>query len=188
MVKYLVILWNISSFFIILNMKTLKNILILVLTVSIGISVDNAQTSKSDKKAAKQALIRKSIEAQNYTFEANYVLPQRGGGHILTSEYDLRVTKDSVISYLPFFGRLYFDPPTGPNEGGIKFTSTKFKYEIKDKKKGGWEINIKPSDVKNLDRLLLNVSVDGYATLSVTSINRDFITFDGFIREDTKNK
>jgi len=168
------------------NMKTLRNILILLLTVSIGISVANAQTTKKEKQAAKEAAIKKSIEAKNYTFEANYVLPQRGGGHVLTSEYDLRITKDSVISYLPFFGRLYFDPPTGPNDGGIKFTSTKFSYVVKDKKKGGWEITIKPSDVKNLDRVLLNISVDGYATLSVTSINRDFITFDGYIREDPK--
>lgn len=167
-------------------MKTLRNILILLLVVAVGSPFANAQISKSDKKAAKEAAIKKSIEARHYTFDANYVLPQRGGGHVLTSEYDLRVTRDSVISFLPFFGRLYFDPPTGPNEGGIKFTSTKFSYDVKDKKKGGWEITIKPTDAKNINSLLLNISADGYASLSVTSNNRDFITFDGYLKEESK--
>jgi hypothetical protein len=109
-------------------------------------------------------------------------LPQRGGGRQLTSDYELRVTPDSVISFLPYFGQAYFDVPYGATDGGIKFTSTKFTYEVKAKKKGGWEISIKPADVKNLDRLFLNISADGYASLSVNSTNRDFITFDGYIK------
>ncbi len=109
-------------------------------------------------------------------------MPQRGGGKQLTSEYDLRVTPDSVISFLPYFGRAYFDVPYGGGDGGLKFTSTRFTYEVKEKKKGGWEISIVPSDVKNLSRLLLYISPDGYASLSVNSINRDFITFDGYLK------
>jgi hypothetical protein len=168
-------------------MKTLKNFLFLLLIVGAGMNVANAQNVKSNKKAAKEAAIKSQVDARHYTFEATYVLPQRGGGKTLTSsDYDLRVTKDSVIAYLPYYGRAYFDVPYGGADGGLKFTSTKFSYDVKDKKKGGWEITIKPTDAKNINSLLLNISADGYASLSVTSNNRDFITFDGFIREDTK--
>lgn len=163
-------------------MTNLKNLLILVLIVSSGLSFASAQTTKKDKKAAKEATIKSNVDARNYTFLATYMLPQRGGGKTLTSEYDLRVTKDSVIAFLPYYGRAYFDVPYGGADGGIKFTSTKFSYELKDRKKGGWEITIKPTDVRNIDRLILNISTDGYASLSVTSTNRDFITFDGYLK------
>jgi glutamate dehydrogenase/leucine dehydrogenase len=123
-------------------MKTLKNNVILLLILVIGIGA-NAQTKK-DKKPTKEAYVKIRMDAKRYTFLANYVLPQRGGGRQLTSEYDLRVTPDSVISFLPYFGRAYFDVPYGGGDGGIKFTSTKFTYEAKEKKKGGWEISIRP--------------------------------------------
>jgi hypothetical protein len=163
-------------------MKTLKIILIFLLIAGAGLNIVNAQSSSKDKKTTKVAAIKKNVESKRYTFLANYVLPQRGGGRQLTSEYDLRVTPDSVISFLPYFGRAYFDVPYGGGDGGIKFTSTKFSYEVKEKKKGGWEITIIPSDVKNLNRLFLSISSDGYASLSVNSANRDFITFDGYLK------
>jgi hypothetical protein len=163
-------------------MKTLRNILALLLIVAAGLNSADAQTTKKDKKAAKEAAIKKNIDERHYTFMANYVLPQRGGARQLTSEYDLRVTKDSVISFLPYFGRAYFDVPYNATDGGIKFTSTKFDYKVTDKKKGGWEITIKPTDVKNLNSLILYISTDGYASLSVSSSNRDYITFDGFLK------
>ena len=163
-------------------MKTLKIILVFLLIAGTGLSIAIAQSSSKDKKAAKVAAIKKNVDSKRYTFLANYVLPQRGGGKQLTSEYDLRVTPDSVISFLPYFGRAYFDVPYGGADGGLKFTSTKFTYEVKEKKKGGWEITIIPSDVKNLSRLSLSISSDGYASLSVNSANRDFITFDGYLK------
>ena len=169
-------------------MKNLKTIFILVLTVSTGLSVATAQTTRKDKKAAKEAAIKTNVESQNYTFEATYVLPQGAGGHQLTSDYDVRVTKDSVISFLPYFGRAYFDVPYGSADNGIKFTSTKFDYKVTQKRKGGWEIIIKPSDVKNIQNLMIDISSDGYATLSVRSFNRDYITFNGYLKEpDRRN-
>jgi len=164
-------------------MKTLKNFIVLLLIVGAGLNIASAQNTKSAKKAAKEMAVKGKINGQRYTFLANYMLPQRGSGKSLTDNYDLRVTKDSVIAFLPYYGRAYYDVPYGGADGGIKFTSTKFSYEVKDKKKGGWEITIKPNDVKNTNRLLLNISTDGYASLSVTSSNRDFITFDGYIKE-----
>lgn len=161
-------------------MKTLRNMMILLILCT-GSQTVNAQTSKEDKKAAKLAEIKSSVEAKRYTFVADYVIPQRGGSHQLTTEYDLRVTPDSVISYLPYFGRAYSDVGYGSSEGGIKFTSTKFEYSAKDKKKGGWEITITPKDAKNINRLVLTISTDGYASLSVNSINRDYISFNGHL-------
>jgi hypothetical protein len=165
-------------------MKALKSILILILTVSIGTATTYAQTTKKDKKAARLATIKTSVEARKYTFMANYVVPQRGGGRALNDTYyDLRVTPDSVISYLPYFGRAYFDVPYASTDGGIKFTSTKFDYKVTNKKDGSWEITIKPGDVKNMNNITLSISQDGYATLGISTFNRDYISFYGNLKE-----
>jgi len=167
-------------------MKTMKNLFILLLIVSAGLSAASAQTSTKDKKAAKVAAIKSNIESKRYTFLANEMIPQSGGSKQLDYGYDLRITPDSVISFLPYFGRAYFDAPYNPTDGGIKFTSTNFDYKVAEKKKGGWEITIKPKDVKNLTSIVLYVSPNGYASLSVTSFNRDFITFYGDLKEKEK--
>ena len=163
-------------------MKTLRNIFVLLLIVSAGSIAARAQSSSKDKKAAKLEAIKSNVDTKNYTFIADYVLPQGGSSKQLTSEYDLRITPDSVISFLPYFGRAYFDIPYNPNDGGIKFTSTKFDYKVTEKKKGGWEITINPKDVKDLSRMILDISADGYASLAVTSTNRDFISYNGFLK------
>ncbi|HEX3385185.1 MAG TPA: DUF4251 domain-containing protein [Mucilaginibacter sp.] len=164
-------------------MKTLRYMMIMVLMVSAGSVTVNAQTTNSDKKATKVAAVKHSIESKHYTFIADYAIPMRGGQKQLTSLYDLRITPDSVIAFLPYFGRAYFDVPYNPTEDGIKFATAKFGYQAVNKKHGGWEITINPKDVKNLERLILYVSPDGYASLSVTSVNRDFISFDGYLKQ-----
>ena len=161
-------------------MKNLRNLFILVLIVSTGLNTAIAQTKS--KKQIKEERISAMVKAKKYIFLANYVLPQRGGSRQLTSDYDLRVTPDSVISYLPYFGQAYFDVAYNNQDNGIKFTSTKFSYEVTEKKKGGWEITIKPSDVKNMSRLILSISSDGYASLGVYTVNRDYIDFNGYLK------
>jgi len=162
-------------------MKTLRYLCILVLIVGAGLNTTFAQNSKKDKKAEKEATIKKNVDGQNYTFTANYVLPQRGGGKQLTETYyDLKVNKDSVIAFLPYYGRAYFDVPYN-GDTGMKFTSTKFSYSVKPKRKG-WEVTIIPRDAKNIDKVMLNISPDGYATLSINSTNRDFISYDGYLK------
>lgn len=169
-------------------MKTLKKIAILLAFVFIGINMVSAQNTRKDRKAAHVAEIKGLIESQNFVFDANFVNPSRGSGRSLTSEYDLTVTKDTIIAYLPYFGRAYTAPPYGSIEGGIKFTNTHFTYAMKPGKKSGWAITIKPtnkniSDWRDVQSMYLTISEDGYASLQVISSNREPISFNGTIEK-----
>jgi len=167
-----------------LIMKTLVKIYVIIIAlVCITKTVSAQQTTKQAKAAAKAAAVKGKIDAQSYTFKAEYALPMRGGQRYLTSEYDLRVTKDSVIAYLPYFGRVYMSAPLTPEENGIMFTSTKFDYKVSPKKKGGWLITIAPANVKYVNKLMLDVSPNGAASLNVTSNFRDVINFTGYMKE-----
>jgi len=152
-----------------------------------------AQDSKEDKKAAKAAKVKGMVDSVHYVFKATNARPQRGGSKQLTSDYDVRVVKDTVKTFLPYFGRSFVAPAPGSTEGGIKFTTTNFSYTSTQNKKGGWDIVIKPKDKnvtdwRDVDQLTFNISTSGYATLRVISSNRDAISFDGYIESAKAHK
>jgi hypothetical protein len=167
-------------------MKVLKIGLFMVLGLVAFVPITKAQQTRKEKRADKEAQMKTVLDSRNFTFTAQQANPMRGGSINLTSDYDFKVVSDSLIAYLPYFGRAYV-APMDPTDGGIRFTSTKFSY-VSNFKKSGFEILMKPTDTKDVRQMVLNVSLDGYATLSVISQNRDPITFYGMVEENKKPK
>lgn len=121
-----------------------------------------------------------AVEEHRYVFRARAAQPLRGRTIQLNSVYDLRVTKDSVIAFLPYFGRSY-TAPIDPTAGGINFTSTDFEYHQAAGDRGGWTIEIKPNDAQGVRQLFLSISEGGNGSLQVTSNNRQSISFTGTV-------
>jgi hypothetical protein len=138
-------------------------------------------------RAQKAVPVADLINTQDYRFVAQSALPMGRPTRQLTGDYDLVVTKDTVIADLPYFGRAY-SAPIGSDAGGIIFTSTKFDYAVTPTKKGGWDIAIKPKDARDVTQLYLHVSSKGYADLRVTSINRQSISFNGEVRKRKRGR
>jgi len=164
-------------------MKRLIKLFAAAVLVLAFIHVAIAQT-RQEKKAAEQAAIKNMVENNNFSFVADYALPMTGGSRQLTSIYDLKITGDSVIAFLPYYGQAYLAPSPGETEGGIKFATTQFRYQKSAEKKGGWEIVITPTnrDISNwrdVQQMRLDISKDGFASLYVNSSNRDPISFQG---------
>jgi len=142
--------------------------------------VTSAQSKTEDKKAAKLAAIKNMVESQNYIFKAQSASPMGGRVRQLTSDYDVKVTKENIVSYLPYFGRAY-SAPIDPTKGGIQFTSKNFDYTLTPGKKDGWSALIKPKDYSDVQQMTLTISSTGYASLQVTSTNRQPISFNGTV-------
>jgi len=68
------------------------------------------------------------------------------------------------------------------------FTTSKFEYLKEDNKKDGWDVTITPKDAADVQKLYLHISSNGYATLQVTSTNRQSISFSGYIEENRQPK
>ncbi|WP_432712004.1 DUF4251 domain-containing protein [Pedobacter sp.] len=173
-------------------MKTLKNYMVAVMSILCIPAF--AQTDK--------ATTEKIIENQDFVFVATTAMPlssqdvsailyklnspnSSGAINLSGSRYDLVVKKDSVVAYLPFYGRSY-SANLDPNEAGIKFNSKSFSYEKTKRKKGGWNIVIVPKDVKDHQKMTLYVTESGYATLNVMNNNRQPISFNGYLMEAKK--
>ena len=100
-------------------MRTKKQIFMLLLALLVGIPTLSAQQSKKEKKEQKKEAVMKLIESENYKIDVNTAMPMRGRSIPLTSSYSLTIRNDSVISYLPYYGRAYSIPYGGGD--GLNF-------------------------------------------------------------------
>lgn len=164
-------------------MRILHTISVLTLVCS-AMACSTAQPAASGSGDDIKAI----VPARTYVFRAQSVLPMSGRTRQVTGDgYELIVSKDTVNSYLPYFGRAY-SAPIDPSRGGVEFISTNFEYNEAPRKDGGWEITIKPRDNRDVQQMFLSVSENGYASLQVTSNNRSPISYNGIITAESSRK
>lgn len=149
-----------------------------IVAMSLIVSFSNGQ--KPEKKSSTD--IESKIQSRSFEFVAESANPMRGRSIFLSPGYTFKVSPDSLVSYLPYYGRAY-QATIDPASAGIKFTSTDFEYMEKPRKKRGWEIQLRPKDVQNSPQIHLSVNPNGQASLRITSIDRESISFQGYIRQ-----
>ncbi len=140
----------------------------------------SCKTGDSLTKAEQKADIINKIESTDYTFVPRSANPMGGRSINLNYSYFLKVNKDTLKAYLPYFGRAYTAPYGG--DGGINIESTNFEYTIREKKKGEWDVDIKVKDDPKNYQLNLSLGDTGYGSLSVRDDTRQPISFFGTIQ------
>lgn len=163
------------------KLKNLKNqfamivtrILLIFMFIVAGATGIQAQSSGENAIAA-------AVAARQYQFEVTMIRPSKGGQRSMTGGYTLKLAHDTLSCDLPYMGRVY-QASMNSDDAGIKFRSTQFEYKTADRKKGGWNITIKPKDQRNVGAMNLTVFDDGSATLDVTSNDRQPISYSGHI-------
>lgn len=140
--------------------------------------VASCTTTKAQENVP--ADIKRIVESKNFVFKAEIAKPLRGGNMQLSSGYDLTINPASITAYLPFYGMAQ-TVPIEASDGGIKFTSTNFDYAV-DANSKAWKITIKTNDVSHVRQLFLTIFTNGTANLDVMNINRDDISFRGYVK------
>ncbi len=126
-------------------------------------------------------ITRQLIENRQFTFVATSVSPLRGNTKYLNEMYDVRVTGNTLVSSLPYFG--VAQTPAGATESGIKFTSSNFDYSFKQGNKNNFDIQVVFKDQAGTRQFHFLVFDNGNATLDVTSNFRDPISFSGYLKK-----
>ena len=139
-------------------MKTIRIIFSLLLITAMSMPTLSAQTKKEKKELKKQA-VEKLVTSGKYKINVNRALPARGRSVTLTSPYSVEIRNDSVISYLPYYGRAY-SIPYGGGEG------LNFKAPLTDYKEDKFDFSI-------------DVFSNGSSTIFVNMQNRQSISFQG---------
>jgi hypothetical protein len=122
---------------------------------------------------------REAILSDNWVFVAQTALPQGGRSRVLDSRYDVRLGRDTLNSFLPYFGRSFSGAGVMGNSNPLDFRSMKFTVDRQELKKGGWRVTIRPNDVQAVQSMTADLFDNGSASMNVTLTDRTPMTFQG---------
>ena len=156
--------------------RLLLSFLILMCTYS------NAQTAADQKKQDKNAQLKNMIDSKHFQFQALSATSMKGKTIQLSSEYYLKLNKDSLNVDLPYYGRSYTADYPG-TDVSVRFKSNQFSYSSDSTKKGGWEITIIPKNEPRANKIYMAVTSSGYCTVNIGSNTRQSISYYGYIKD-----
>lgn len=163
-------------------MKSVRFVLFLGIVLFWGGQSSFAQ-SKQEKKEQKEQAVKTVMESGRFTIDVNRAIPMKGRSVNLTSPYSLELRGDSVVSYLPYFGQAYSVPYGGGK--GLRFDAPISEYKLSYKKKGVAEIQFRARTDEDYYTFNISVFPTGSATIHVTPVNKQSITFYGEVAEKT---
>jgi hypothetical protein len=142
----------------------------------------DAQNGTDQEKMEKQAQLKSMIDSKHFQFHALSATSMKGKTVQLTSEYSLKLNKDSLNVDLPYYGRSYTADYPG-TDVSVRFKSNQFTYSSDSTKKGGWEITIIPKNESKANKIYMAVTSSGYCTVNISSNTRQSISYYGYIKE-----
>ena len=160
-------------------MKTSKLILLglICMIAAIPAAAQSRSESRSEKKARIERAVKEAIDSRKYKINVNRMQPMRGGSRTLTTDYSLKVSNDSVYSYLPYFGVAYNIPYGGGK--GLVFSEPITEYKTKELKKGRMQIDFKTRSEGDNYEYSLTIYPNGSTTIHVQASNRQSISYTG---------
>ncbi len=174
--------------------KKMKKLLKIVFAGSFALMLASCTSQSTVPSAKVEAL----LQAGEFTFMAERAnpmgndvvnilnsLPNTSSSQMLNLDYGytLQIKKDEVKAELPYFGRMY-TANMDPSKNSYRFTSKDFTFTENDGKNGSLMYNIVTKDLSNNAQLSLQVFKSGKAYLSVSSNDRQPISYDGYIKEN----
>ncbi len=158
-------------------------IIILILTAIPGFSqVQTERVNEIVKEPGRKKQTELLVDSREFIFHARMAMPSGSGAIDLTSHHSfVRFSPEMIESDMPFFGRAYSG--AGYGDTGLHFEGKPDEFTIK-KQKNNYQITARVKGETDFFRIHLSVTLKGYANLSISSNNRETMSFSGEIRED----
>ena len=159
------------------NMRKILITSVMALTAWVML-VGCATAEERAARAAEQAkAVKAALQERNYQIAVNRMYPSRGASKIVSSGYSVEVRNDSLISYLPYFGRAYDVPYGGGN--GLNFSAPIRNYKESQTKSDLRHIEIDVKNDEDTYLYTLDIFDNGSADINVRSRQREPISFSG---------
>ena len=157
-------------------------------------TVSKTSQKRSEQQTLKTQVIRQQVDAQHYEIRVRQAFPLGRSPLTFSESFSLTISGDSIISYLPYFGRVH-----GFANGGyyldywpdayiktykgkaLNFTGTIREYQatwLSDEKV---RISIIVETDEDVYQYEVDVFVNGSANIRVMSRKLDYISFSGEI-------
>ena len=132
---------------------------------------------RAEREAKIEKAVAKMLAERRYTVDVSMMYPKSGRAQNVTSNYSLEVRGDSLVSYLPYFGRGYSLPIGGGK--GLNFSAPIKNYHSEKGKKGRTRVEIQVDNTEDFLTYSLDIFPNGSTTIDVVSREREPITFSG---------
>lgn len=160
--------------------KILLLLSVVLLVVGCSTAMYNADGTKMTKeqiRAAKTQYVRDAIANRQFKINVDRMYPTRTPARHLSSLYSLEIKGDTIVSYLPYFGRAYNVPYGGGK--ALNFTGIMSYYEPRQARNDETIIEIGVENEEDIYVYQLSIFDNGNTDISVRSRNREYISFSG---------
>ncbi|NQU54524.1 MAG: DUF4251 domain-containing protein [Bacteroidetes bacterium] len=146
----------------------------------------NRKELKAEKKAQRIEEINNLLKIKTFVFNATNAQPMSGGSIPLNYFFNAEINGDSIKSYLPFYGVAYhveYGSRTSPFDFELPISNYLFEQDKK-----GYHIKFEVKNKMDVINFAFHISDLGYASLNITSTNRQVMSFYGTIEEIEKKE
>ena len=156
-------------------------ILLILVAISAAILLSGCATSeeKAAQMAELSANVTNALNNRDYKIAIDRMYPMRGSSRHVSFGYSVEVRNDTLISYLPYFGRAYNVPYGGGK--GLNFTAPIGSYQEFMKRNGQRHIEIGVSNEEDTYFYTIEVFDNGNSTVDVRARQRERISYSGHI-------
>lgn len=135
----------------------------------------------SEEKAAQMAElsanVTNALNSRDYKIAIDRMYPMRGSSRHVSYGYSVEVRNDTLISYLPYFGRAYNVPYGGGK--GLNFTAPIGNYQEFLKRNGQRHIEIGVTNDEDTYFYTIEVFDNGSSSVDVRARQRERISYSG---------
>ena len=153
-------------------------LLVFLLSVTSCTTLSSVERAERDAKVAQA--VEKILSERCFTVNVSMMYPRRGKAVNVTSEFSLQVEGDTLVSYLPYYGRAYNVPYGGGK--GLNFTAPIQDYREARGHKGNTLISFVVNNGEDILSYTLDIYSNGSASINVISRNRESISFSGYLQ------
>ncbi|MBQ9216151.1 MAG: DUF4251 domain-containing protein [Prevotella sp.] len=137
-----------------------------------------ATSEERAARAAEQVIkVKAALAERNYKINVDRMYPMKGGSKSVSYGYSVEVRNDSLISYLPYFGRAYNVPYGGGK--GLNFSERIGSYHEVVMKNGKCHIEIGVSNEEDTYLYTIDVYDNGNSSIDVQPRQRERISYSG---------
>lgn len=156
----------------------------IVMALLAAVLVGGCATSeeRAAQKAEQVKKVTAALNGRQYKIAIARMYPMNGPSKTVTYGYSVEVKNDSLFSYLPYFGRAYNVPYGGGK--GLNFSAPIGSYQEEVAKNGKRRIEIGLTNEEDTYLYILEVFDNGSSTVSVTSRQREQISYSGDMEFD----
>ncbi len=163
----------------------MKQIIFCIVTVAVMVTSCVTQQERAERKALMQKAVTEAIASRILHIDIKSMNTLRYGVKTVTPDFFLELRGDTLQSYLPYMGQAHTAPMVSPPQG-LNFEERVHNYLVSKLKAGRTQIELDVKSEEDSYHYFIDVYDTGDTYIYVKPLNRDPISFDGFVDTDVK--